>query len=271
MPRELWTFFDGNRAFANALPALASRIIEAWAASKHDLRVGVIAILHTFNGRLEFNSHVHTMVTAGGWRVSSGSWVSRVFYDRRILMHLWRSAVLELLRAALRSGVLTTKMTADEIELMLVQQERWWSIKIQAFDSVEHFFQYAGRYARRPPIAQRRISYIGERIVQFWTKDKISGKILKIRCPIEEFIDRWIQHILKHYQHSIRYFGLFAPRAVCRMFDLIFAAVGHKRLPHPPSPRWADGRKQLSGKDPLVDRTGQRMHWVGRFAAQSEL
>jgi hypothetical protein len=37
---------------------------------------------------------------------------------------------------------------------------RRWSIKIQSFNSEEHFLEYAGRYVRRPTIAQRRISYI---------------------------------------------------------------------------------------------------------------
>jgi hypothetical protein len=82
-------------------------------------------------------------------------------------MPLWRSAVLGLLRTALRASVLTTEMTSDEMEAMLMEQERWWSVKIQPLDSTKHFLQYAGRYALRPPIAQRRINDIGDRIVQF--------------------------------------------------------------------------------------------------------
>jgi hypothetical protein len=36
-------------------------------------------------------------------------------------------------------------MTVDEMEAMLIEQERWWSVKIQSLNSVEHFFQYGGR------------------------------------------------------------------------------------------------------------------------------
>jgi Putative transposase len=269
MPSVLWRVFHDNRSLADALPALAAGAISAFMTAKHGLQPGVIAILHTFTGKLEFNSHVHTMVTAGGWRVSSASWVNRVFYDCGILTRLWRRAVLDLLRTALRSGVLTTALTSDEMEMMLDEQERWWSIKIQSIDSVEHFFQYGGRYVRRPPIAQYRITHIGERIVQFWSKDKKSAGIVNIRCSLAEFIDRLAQHILKHYQHAVRYFGLFAPRAVGQMFDRIFAAIGHRRRLRSAPPRWAECRKQLSGQDPLLDRTGQRMHWVGRLAPAS--
>lgn len=269
MPDVLWRVFSKNRSLADALPTLAAGAIEALITAKYELRAGVIAILHTFNGRLGFNSHVHTMVTAGGWQASSCTWVHAVLYTRGMLMPLWRSAVLGLLRAALRAGVLTTEMTSDEIEAMLVEQERWWSVKVQQLDTTKHFLQYAGRYALRPPIAQRRISYIGDGIVQFKSKDKKLGQAVEVQCSTEEFIDRWSQHIPKRYQHAIRYFGLFAPRAVSQTFDAIFSAIGRKRQPKPKPPRWADSLKESSGHDPLLDPTGQRMNWAWRLAPQA--
>jgi hypothetical protein len=45
-------------------------------------------------------------------------------------MRLWRGAVLDLLRTALRAGWLRATMTVDEMEAMLMEQERWWSVKI---------------------------------------------------------------------------------------------------------------------------------------------
>jgi hypothetical protein len=271
MPKVLWHLFRNNRVLADALPALATDAMQAWILAKHGLRPGGIAILHTFNGKLEFNSHVHTMVTAGGWRVSSGSWIGSVYYNQDILTRLWRKSVLKLLRAALRSGFLTSERTPDEIEAILLEQECWWSVRIQSFYSVAHFLQYGGRYARRPPIAQRRITYIGKRTVQFWAKDKMSGKIISIHCSLEEFIDRWRQHILIRYRHAVRYFGLFAPRAVSKTFDAIFAAIGQKRQPKPDPLYWADSLKQMTGRDPLLDAAGQRMIWVGRLAPEASL
>jgi hypothetical protein len=66
MPDLLWPFFRDNPPLAKALSALAAELIQARVSAKYGLRVGVIAILHTFNGKLEFNSHVHTMVTEEG-------------------------------------------------------------------------------------------------------------------------------------------------------------------------------------------------------------
>jgi hypothetical protein len=73
MPDVLWPLFRDNPVLAKALSALAVEIIQARVIVKYGLRVGVIAILHTFNGELGFNSHVHTMVTGGGLRGSLGA------------------------------------------------------------------------------------------------------------------------------------------------------------------------------------------------------
>src|SRR5450631_2430365 len=164
MPSLLWPFFRDNPPLTKALSALAAELIQVRVSAKYGLRVGVIAILHTFNGKLEFNSHVHTMVTGGGLDASSNTWVSSVYYDREALMQAWRKAVIALLRAALRAGQLRTELTAGQVRDLLIHLEKcWWSVKIQSFEDKGHFLQYAGRYVRRPPIAQRRITWIGKR------------------------------------------------------------------------------------------------------------
>jgi hypothetical protein len=210
------------------------------------------------------------MVTGGGLFGSSDTWVSRVYYDRDPLMEAWRKAVIELLRAALRAGQLHTKMTIDQMEAMLTQQEkRWWSIKIQSFKSKEHFLRYAGRYLRRPPIAQRRITHIGERTVTFWTKDKKRHRRVEVECSLEEFVDRWSQHIPERYQHAVRSFGLFAPRALRQTSAAIFAILRQGRRPRPKPRPWADSVKRNFGHDPLLDHTGKRMKWVRRLAPKT--
>jgi hypothetical protein len=83
-------------------------------------------------------------------------------------MQSWRRAVIELLRTAPCVRQFYTKMPVDQVKATLTEQEnRWWSIKIQTFKSKAHYLQYAGRYAKRPPVAQRRITHVGEGIVTF--------------------------------------------------------------------------------------------------------
>src|SRR5450755_4763844 len=155
MPNVLWPLFRDNPALTKALPALAAGVIQAQVASRYGLRVGVMAILHTFNGKLEFNSHVHTMVTAGGLHDSAEVWVSRILYDSDALMRSWRRAVIAILRAAAQAGQLVTVIPGGHLEELLSQQEkRWWSINIQSFEDKGHFLKYAGRYTMRPPITE---------------------------------------------------------------------------------------------------------------------
>jgi hypothetical protein len=134
MPDVLWPLFRDNPVLTKALPSLAAAVIQAHLATRRGLKVGVIAILHTFNGKLEFNSHVHTMVTAGGLHGSSEVWVSSTLYDRDALMMSWQRAVVAILRAAAQSGQLVTRIPTEQLEELLSRQgNRWWSRQPSVF------------------------------------------------------------------------------------------------------------------------------------------
>jgi hypothetical protein len=187
-----------------------------------------------------------------------------------ILLASWRKAVIRLLRAALRAGQLRSGLTADELEAVLDEQEkRWWSVKVQTFKSKGHFLKYAGRYLRRPPIAQRRITHVEERTVTFWYRDKRLGRKVYMECSVEEFIERWSQHIPERYRHAVRNFGLFSPRATRQTVDAIFAVLGQKRSLRPKPRPWAESIRRDFGRDPLLDSKGVRMTWVRRIAPGS--
>jgi hypothetical protein len=131
------------------------------------------------------------------------------------------------------------------------QENRWWSVKVQNFKSKEYFLRYAGRYLRRPPIAQRRITDVAERNVSFWYKDKKLGRKVSLQCSPEEFIERWSQHIPERYRHAVRNFGLFAPRDMRQTFDAVFAVLGQQRGLRPKPRPWAESIKRDFGRDPL--------------------
>ena len=269
MPDVLWRVFQPNPHLVQALPALAAKIIQARVSLKYCVRVGVIAIVHTFNGKLEFNSHVHTMVTAGGLH-GSATWRSRLFYDRNQLMKSWRKAVILLLRSALHVDRLVISMSIEEMEVLLAQQEnRWWKVKIQRLPSRKHFLGYAGRYVRRPPIAQHRITYFGDEKVKFCYRDKILKRRVTVEYSLKEFIDRWAKHIPERYVHLPRSFGLFAPRSVAGSSAAVFAILQQERRPRPKPRRWADSIKRDFGRDPLLTSGGARMKWSRRIPPKS--
>ncbi len=67
------------------------------------------------------------------------------------------------------------------------------------------------------------------------------------------------------YRHTVRYFGLLAPRVKCQTHDTVFALVGQERRGKPRRLRWSTSLQKCFGVDPLVDRNGQRMRWVRRI------
>lgn len=269
MPDVLWPIFRQNRHLLHDLPTLGASVIQQWAKLKYGVRVPIMVIPHTFGGRLNFNSHLHILVSAGGLQESEGRWVNSLVFDedkdKGKLMRMWRFAVISYLRAALKAKVLASDLSPKELRTRLKKQyERWWSIDIDHFVSKEHFLRYAGRYARRPPIAQYRFTKITDREIRFWIKDKIQKRRVNISCTPEEFVATLADHVPDRYRHAIRYFGLLAPRSKARTSAALFLLLGQQKRPRPRPLGWAFVLQRDFGRNPLIDRRDQPMRWVGR-------
>ena len=129
-------------------------------------------------------------------------------------MHMWRYALITYLREALKVQALRSDLSAGELGLILkTQYERWWNINIDRSMSKSQFLRYAGRYVRRPPIAQHRFVEITDGTVRFWTKDlKLTRRVIT-EYSLEEFVAALAEHVPDRYRQAIRYFGLLAPRS----------------------------------------------------------
>ena len=187
-------------------------------------------------------------------------------------MPMWRFAVITFLREALLAKALTSNLSNAELRTILrTQYERWWSIDVDHFESKKHFLRYAGRYVRRPPIAQYRFVKVTDREVRFWTKDKIQKRKVNISCTPEEFVATLAAHVPDRYRHAIRYFGLLAPGSKTRTSAAVFALLGQQKRSRPRRLGWAFSRRRDFGVDPLIDRCGQAMHWIGRLSPRAQV
>src|SRR5664279_4534851 len=149
MPDVLWPIFKKNRHLLHDLPKLRAAVIQQWARLKYGVRVPIMVIPHTLGGRLNFNSHLHILVSAGGLQESEGRWVNSLvldeYMDKGKLMHMWRFAVITYLRAALKAKVLASDLSPQKLRVHLKKQcERWWSVDVDHFASKKHFLRYAG-------------------------------------------------------------------------------------------------------------------------------
>jgi hypothetical protein len=266
MPGVLWPIFQQNRHLLHDLPALGAAVVEQWIKEKYGVRVLIMVVPHTFGGYLNFNCHLHILVSASGLKETEGRWISPLHFDRNEVMKMWRNAVITYLREALKAGVLKSDWDGGCLNnLLTAEYERpRWIIHIHASMSKTHFLLYAARYARRPPIAQRRVLRVEEGVVEFWTKDKKQGLRVTKRYSLQEFVAVLAEHVPDRYRHAIRHFGLLAPRTKHRPFAAVFVLIGKDKRPCPQRMSWRTALRKYFGVDPLIDSHGQLMHWVRR-------
>jgi hypothetical protein len=265
MPDILWPIFKRNRHLLDDLPALGAAAISGWAKEAHGARVMILVVRHTFGRHLNFNPHLHILVSSGGLRIDDDIWISGVKFDRSSLMKRWRFALITYLREALRRGLITSNSTQQDVRLTLKRQyERWWNIDVQPCATKEHFLRYAGRYVRRPPLAQYRIVAQSPEEVVFRTKDHRLKTEVLTRYPTDTFIDLLADHVPDHYTHAIRHFGLLSPRMRSRTFGALFAQLEQHRRAKPRRLAWSTSIEREFGKNPRRDSTGEFMKWICR-------
>jgi hypothetical protein len=266
MPDVLWPIFRQNRQLLHDLPALAAAVIQQWVKTKYGVRVLIVVVPHTFGRRLNFNVHLHVMVSAGGLKESESRWIARVHFDRQKLMRMWRYAVITYLGTALKKGLIASTLSTEDLRVLLeTQYERWWNVYVDSIRSKWHFLRYVARYVRRPPIAQHRFTKVTDLEVEFLTKDLKKRCVVTTRYSIMEFIDALAAHVQDRYRHAMRYFGLLAPRTKHTTSSAVFALLGQTRRPRPQRLDWANSLRKYFQVDPLVDSHGQPMHWVRRI------
>jgi Putative transposase/Transposase zinc-binding domain len=266
MPSVFWPIFQQNRHLLNDLPAIGASAIQRWVKNKYGVSVLLIVVPQTFGGLLNFNPHLHMLVSAGGFQESENIWIP-LHFDKRELMQMWRLALTAYLWVALRAGAIRPDLGAEQLDNILEKQyRRPWIIYINPFMSKAKFLRYAGRYIRRPPIPLNHILQITDRGVRFSAKDTRAKRMVELLWPKQMFVATLGEHVPDRYRHGMRYFGLLAPRSKRRTLPALFALLKQEKRRRPVRLSWADLRKRDFGVNPLVDRSGQLMRWTGRLS-----
>jgi hypothetical protein len=179
---------------------------------------------------------------------------------------MWRFAVLTFLRQALKAGVLKSDLRSEALKALLADQYRWWSVHVDYFQSKTHFLRYAGRYARRLPIAQHRFEEVTPTKVRLWVRDKKLKQWVICELSSAEFVAILAEHVPDRYGHIPPYFGLSAPRSKARSSGAIFLILGQQKRTRPRRLGWRFSIRRDFGIDPLLDSRGQPSRWVGRLS-----
>ena len=249
---ELRTVFAKHRNLLKELMDRAVEFIQDYFRKKHNVKPGVIAGLHTYGSRVQFNPHVHMLVTMGGM-TEKGEWKQYNFIPFEMLRKQWQTVVLKFIRK---------KLSQEEIKRIQPLLQQAWNDHPDGFyvyapkqkGNIREQLRYIGRYLRRPAIGMSRIiEYTGE-TVTFRYEDKEDGQQKTETVSVEEFIGRLVQHIPEENFKLIRHYGVYSRRLkglcqklVCKWQEKVNRLVVQlKRLKRR---SWGEGQKEDNGED----------------------
>ncbi len=189
MPNQLWPLFRDDRALLRDLSTIGAKAIQCWLRNEHAAEVGIMVVAHTFGRHLNFNSHLHVLVTASGLRRDDAAWLLHLNLMKASLGTFWRDCLIDHLRLVLRQGKLKADKAVEQVEQLLSSQsQRDWVTYHKEVGSKDHFLKYAARYLRRPPVAEYRFHSINEEDIVFRTKDHRQGKEVPTRYSPADFL-----------------------------------------------------------------------------------
>lgn len=177
---------------------------------------------HPYGKNLKVNYHLPVLVTEGGLD-EADSWHEQSYISYAGLRKLWQAEVLSWLREAMGQQA----QPGDGIDRLFGRYgERFYVYAEPRVKQGEGISRYIGRYVRHPAIADSRIiAYDGRSVTFYYQECQQRGKAaLKIaKMPVLEFIHGVVRHIPPKQFKMVRYYGLYAPRKIGRIREILTA------------------------------------------------
>jgi hypothetical protein len=205
--------------------------------------IGFLSILHTWGQTLQRHPHIHCVVPGGGLSLDHSRWISshpRFFIPVKVVSKEFRDMFLDGLEQAYRARKLMLygecRLLADAIAFanFLEKLKKGWVVfAAPPFGGPEHVLQYLARYVHRVAISNHRIVDVDDTSVTFKWKDYAhNSKQCTMTLTHEDFLRRFMQHILPKGLPRIRYFGWLANRR--RQHLLPLCRTLFQQNPNPP-------------------------------------
>ena len=178
-------------------------------------KVGITSILHTWGQTMEFHPHIHSIVTGGG--LNNNQWIScdnNYFIKVQVLSSLFKGKFLSYLKHEF-DKLNTNLKNINEFNKFLepLYNKDWVTYIEPPKGKPENVIEYVGRYSFKVTISNERIKNIEDGKVTFEYKDyKDDSKIKEITITCEEFIRRFLLHVLPDNFTKIKHFGLLSNR-----------------------------------------------------------
>ena len=227
LPEEIAAIAHQNKATVyGILFRAAAETLQTIAADPKHLgaEIGFFAVLHTWGQTLGLHPHLHCVVTGGGLSPDGARWVScrpGFFLPVRVLSRLFRRLFLEYLQKAFDAGKLRFFSSLEPLRepgafrryLAPLRRAPWVVFAKPPFAGPEQVLDYVGRYTHRVAISNNRLCDIEDGKVCFTWKDYRDHNRQKVMTvAADEFIRRFLLHVLPEGFHRIRYYGFLGNR-----------------------------------------------------------
>ena len=186
-------------------------------------QLGFIAVLHTWGKGLCYHIHWHFIVPGGGL-TEKGQWVNLPYSDKYLfpvtaMSEVIRARFIKLFRKAYEQGELTIPDSREDLNnpvmfeyfLNDLASDKWVNYAKRPFGSPEQVVKYIGRYTHRVALINNRLLDMEGGKIRFMVKDyRNSGRPEEMTLPADEFIRRFLLHVLPKRFRKIRYGGFLA-------------------------------------------------------------
>jgi hypothetical protein len=215
-------FRQNKEVMYNLLFKVVSAVLQEKAAKELGCELGITGVLHTWGQQLEEHIHLHTIVTGGGLALDGRRWVkpkgSGYLVDVVALSAAYRDKLLGGIERLYRQGKLSLVGEAakpDVTGLLKGLREKKWEVFIKPFENPEAVYEYLSRYVHQVAISNYRLEEISGGRVKFRYYDNREraavgekGKEKVLTLTGEEFVRRFLLHVLPSGFVRIRYYGL---------------------------------------------------------------
>ena len=266
VPSELNTLIFANRkVLYNLLYSSSSDTLFELARDKRHLGadIGFMSILHTWGSNLSFHPHVHAIVLGGGLSKEESFIASKsdFLFPIKVVSRLFRGKFLHGLKILYQQGKLDFPPNLEMLRyarmfndfLSTLYAKEWIPHIKETFKGAANVIEYLGRYTHRIAISNSRILNVCPEAVSFKVKDYRAGTNTTLSLHPEEFIRRFLMHVLPKGFVRIRHYGLLSNRSKRKKMAIVRRLIGGIRL----KPRFKELSslemlKEIFGIDPSV-------------------
>ena len=213
--------------------------------------VGIIAVLHTWDQKLQDHFHLHCLVPAGALSLDHSRWIKarpNFLFPVKALSVVFRGKFLALLTQAGENGRIEIETPSERLKAL--RKKNWVVYAKKPFGSPRTVLDYLGRYTHRVALSNDRILKVENGEVTLSYRDRRDkDRKTSITLDAQEFIRRFLLHVLPEGFMRIRHFGFLANRTKKHSLPQCRKLLGLNPIPEIPKRSAQDLLRELTGID----------------------